>query len=75
MITVTVDIDVYNQVFCGGTVAILKPYILKVFPEAIFPQNLLFANSLGMFIRAKYSYTNLLKELSKSSSKEVVTVE
>lgn len=75
MITVTVDIDVYNQVFCGGTVDILKPYILKVFPEAIFPQNLLFANSLGMFIRAKYSYTNLLKELSKSSSKEVVTVE
>ena len=67
MIKTGVDVSLAQPVFVGGTSLIFKDYILQVFPNALFPQDMLHANSLGIYERTKRAWERMQKTVSEGA--------
>ena len=51
-------LGIYTPVFLGGTAKILKPYLTEAFPDALYPQDMIFASAIGMYVRTKKHVRN-----------------
>lgn len=67
MIKTGVDVSLAQPVFVGGTSLVFKDYILQVFPNALFPQDSLHANSLGIYERTKRAWERMQQTENKGA--------
>lgn len=51
-------LGIYTPVFLGGTAKILKLYLTEAFPDALYPDDMIYASAIGMYVRTKKHVRN-----------------
>ena len=46
-------LGIYTPIFLGGTSKTLKPYLNEAFPDALYPDDMIYASAIGMYVRTK----------------------